>query len=296
MYLAIVAVLFESQSWVLSLIVHFQHWMILVGLVLIIFSPWMKKKKTLFFILSLISTVILAFIIAPHWRPTFNLDVSENNVEALDVFYANVNSQNDSKEQLITYLKNKKPKIVFLVEINNAWAKQLKQIEDIYPYSKMILRDGNFGLGVLSRFPLEVKDIFVDRENMIPALLLKSKSPMGQINLAILHAFPPIGSYGSLLRDQYLITLARHFQEIQEPLLVCGDFNTTPWSHIFTEFLEISKLDKAPSTPNTWPSNILLPSIPIDHCLSRNLKIIEYKKGPPINSDHHPLTLKITHR
>jgi len=105
--------------------VHFQHWFILTGLILMALTPWMKKRKTLFFILSLLSTSYLAINIAPHWRPGFNLDVSVNNMDTLKVFYANVNSQNKSKEQLISYLKNKKPDIVFLVEINNSWGQQI---------------------------------------------------------------------------------------------------------------------------------------------------------------------------
>ncbi len=294
LYFAVLAVILESLNWFLSLFVHFQHWFVLIGLASIALTLGIKSRKLLHFTLNLIATVFFSINTTSYWKPIIlDKKINTSSESDLKVFYANISSINNNKQILISYLAENTPDYVLLVEMNTDWAKKLKTLEPIYPYSKMIPLEGNFGLGILSKFPLEVTDVLMDRENMIPALILSVGGPFGKINMAVLHAFPPIGSYGSLMRDRYIETLSSHFKEIKSPFLVCGDFNTTPWSHIFEKFLENSKLDLPSSTPNTWPSSFLLPSIPIDHCLSKNLIINEYRIGPDIGSDHWPLLFTI---
>lgn len=214
----------------------------------------------------------------------------------MDVFFANLNSQNKDRSLLIKYLEKSRPSIVFLVEVNESWANELKKLKLIYPYSKAIVREGNFGMAVLSQNLLEVENVFIDRVNRIPALFLKTKNSIGVFNLVLLHAYPPIGEYATMVRDQYLDSMSHRISVLSSPLLVCGDFNITPWTSIYQKFLNNSDLeiDKSHMTPNTWPVTSLLPSLPIDHCLARGLKILNYEKGLDIGSDHWPLSLKIS--
>lgn len=206
-----------------------------------------------------------------------------------------MNSQNQEKHRLVDYLEKEKPDIVFLIEVNESWAKEIKNLEPIYPYAKAIVREGNFGLALLSKFKLETEDVLVDRTNMIPALFLRTESSVGPLNLVLLHAYPPIGKYGTMMRDQYLKTLSIRIASLKSPLLVCGDFNTTPWTSIFQQFIQNSalRLNADRLLPSTWPTTPFLPKIPIDHCLSKGIDIVSYKKGPNIGSDHWPLIFKL---
>ena len=106
---------------------------------------------------------------------------------------------------------------------------------------------------------------------------------------------PPIGKLGELMRNRYLETLSLRIAEISSPSIVCGDFNATPWSSIFQKFIKFSGLLFAENhlVPNSWPTTYLIPGLPIDHCLSKGLNIVRYKKGPDINSDHWPLVIQI---
>lgn len=152
-------------------------------------------------------------------------------------------------------------------------------------------------MAVLSKTPLKVKKILFDKETQIPALLLTTKGPWGALSLGLLHPYPPIGGYGTQLRDQYLNTISHRISELKSPLLVCGDFNTTPWSQIFKNFLTNSSLSfiQSQRAPSTWPTLWTAPSIPIDHCLVKGLKIITYERGPDLGSDHWPLHIQIAH-
>lgn len=169
-------------------------------------------------------------------------------------------------------------------------------LESIYPHVKAIVRENNFGMAVLSKTNLEVENIFVERENFIPALFLKTRSAIGDINLVLMHAFPPIGGYGKILRDQYLSSMSNEVRGLVGPALICGDFNTTPWTSIFKKVILNSGFDYAQNhaVPNTWPTAFFFPGLPIDHCLSKGAQVVSYKKGPYIGSDHWPLVVRLT--
>lgn len=152
---------------------------------------------------------------------------------------------------------------------------------------------GNFGLAILSQTSLEVENVFVDRENLIPALFVKTNTSLGLLNLVLLHPFPPTGNYATTLRDRYLDALSHQIRDLSSPLLVCGDFNTTPWSNVFKQFLQTSALEMSDVTPNSWPA---IPLIPIDHCLLRGLEFVKYERGPSLGSDHWPLLIEVSRK
>lgn len=234
-------------------------------------------------------------MVAPYWMPPSKVPsaAKESSEVSLDIFYANLNSQNRDKSLLIDHLSKVKPDIVMLIEVTESWMKKLSSLSEVYPYSKAIVKNDNFGMAILSKTPLAVDKVFVDRQNLIPALFLHSEFSTSSLNLVLLHPHPPIGSYGTLMRDHYLSVLARQIHDLKSPLLVCGDFNTTPWTATFREFIEKSKLRLANNEGivRTWPAGFPL-ALPIDHCLTRNLKTMSYKIGPDIGSDHFPLIVR----
>ncbi len=287
----------ENYSWVSSLSSNFREWFLIIGLLLLTFTYWVKIKRKYF--VGFVITTILSNLSAlyPQWRTVFLTDkLPVENSSNISILYANLYSANDSKHILINHLKQESPDLVFLVEFNSSWATEINKLQKIYLYSKAIIREGNFGMAILSKTPMEVNNILVEKGNMIPALFLKMSSSIGRLNLVLLHAHPPFGSYGTALRNQYLDSLSHRIRNLEFPTLVCGDFNTTPWTSVFKKFLRHSKLKpyNKKLAPNTWPTNSLLPGLPIDHCLSKGLNISNYKKGNYIGSDHLPITLKIS--
>lgn len=276
------------------MLVHFQEWYLILSVILLLAVPWISRY--------LVPTVLLAiglfafhlWNVLPYWDLTGTSDKKDLPAQdIISVFYANVNSQNSNKQIIIDYLKLNKPDFVLLVEFNSYWAKEIKQLESIYPYAKAIPQEGNFGMAIFSKTELQVESVFVDRENMIPALFLKGFTSHGNLNLALLHAFPPIGHYGTMLRNQYLQTMSFRLNDLEGATLVCGDLNTTPWTSIYKKFVSNSGMIMNNKLLNTWPSTFLLPKIPIDHCFSKNIQIVKYEKGPEIGSDHFPLLLQI---
>lgn len=199
------------------------------------------------------------------------------------------------KKLIVTYLKNESPELALIVEFNSAWAKEIKKLESLYPHMKAVILESNFGLAVISKKKLTVDKTFVDRENIIPALFVSVESGDTPLKIVLLHSFPPIGGYGTLIRDRYLKTISRHIADIDGPVLVCGDFNTVPWAAVFQDFLRESHLEvsNTDSLIRTWPTYPIT-SLSIDHCLHKNMNVSGYKRGPNIGSDHWPLLLEVS--
>lgn len=297
MFFSITAHPLEDYYWLFSLVIHFREWFIGLGLVLLLILPWVTRWRLGALCVCLVSILLHSFEVVPY-RNIFKESHKIEFSKKIDVFYANLNSNNQDKTKLIEYLREKQPDFVFLVEFNESWAKEVKSIESIYPYAKAIVKEDNFGMAILGKTPLIVNNVFVERENMIPALFLQSKNVLGAMQLVLLHPFPPIGSYGTLLRNRYLGTLSRKIGQLTSPLLVCGDFNTTPWTSTFNSFLKNGGLNfgKIQFVKNTWFPSPVLPGLPIDHCLVRGLEITQYNVGPDIGSDHRPLVLSISQK
>ncbi|HEU4601170.1 MAG TPA: endonuclease/exonuclease/phosphatase family protein, partial [Steroidobacteraceae bacterium] len=81
------------------------------------------------------------------------------------------------------------------------------------------------------------------------------------------------------------------------PLLVAGDFNITPWSSYYQQFVKDSTLsdsDWGQGLPASWPSVLGPLGIRIDHCLhSAHWDVIATHTGPELGSDHLPVTVDL---
>lgn len=279
----------EQLHWSIELFAHFREFLLLVslcGLILALFQS-VRLKAPLILFLSAIATHGL--ILISFWLNTaesFNkkmTDASEHNI-----LVANINSANNQKDKLINYLNTSKDDTVILLEVTKNWGESLRSIEG-YPFSKIIALESNFGIAVFSRHPIGVTDVLTDRTNWIPHLILTIEASDGPLNLVVTHAFPPIGSYGHLIHERHLETLARRINSLAGPTLVCGDFNSAPWTRRFQNFLNEAELKfqgDILSVIRSWPNLIFFPRIPIDYCLKRDVHFVSTKTGPEIGSDH----------
>jgi len=78
------------------------------------------------------------------------------------------------------------------------------------------------------------------------------------------------------------------------PRLVMGDFNATPFSRILEVLQDNANLTRLTNLP-TWPSQLGLPQIAIDHIfVSPGIRQLEAEQiGEPAGSDHYPVALRI---
>jgi endonuclease/exonuclease/phosphatase (EEP) superfamily protein YafD len=94
--------------------------------------------------------------------------------------------------------------------------------------------------------------------------------------------------------------LAARSTAVDGPLIVAGDFNATPYSPYFTEWLEKTKLtdSRRGRTPSpSWPTMLPWVGIPIDHVVVNDgFTILSHRRLPNFESDHYGVLVEIALR
>ncbi|HHG89999.1 MAG TPA: hypothetical protein ENJ90_05920 [Devosia sp.] len=88
--------------------------------------------------------------------------------------------------------------------------------------------------------------------------------------------------------------LAQAVRSVEEPLVLVGDFNSTPWSYALRKFVSEAGLSRQTRNMMTYPTIFYLgqwvptwPFLPIDHMMSSpGIVVHNIKTGPSAGSDH----------
>jgi endonuclease/exonuclease/phosphatase (EEP) superfamily protein YafD len=207
---------------------------------------------------------------------------------------ANVFSGNPTPDRVLEFLRAEQPDVAVIPELTPAWERRLEGIEDLFPYLRVESREGNFGIGLYSRVPIESAEIVsVAGGNIaVVARLRKEGQPLTVIGA---HTYPPGGSRTET-RDRQLRQLAERAADVEGPCVIIGDLNTTSWSPGFQECLRISSLRDSRrgfGVQPTWPAGRGVLRIPIDHCLvSEGIVVKDWRVGPDVGSDHLPVVVE----
>ncbi|MCA8973164.1 MAG: endonuclease/exonuclease/phosphatase family protein, partial [Planctomycetes bacterium] len=91
--------------------------------------------------------------------------------------------------------------------------------------------------------------------------------------------------------------LASAIEQTGGPLLVVGDFNSTPWSYALRALTARTGMVRETRNLVTWPLSFggddglirLFPFLPLDHVLSRGINVQSVRTGADDGSDHLPV-------
>jgi endonuclease/exonuclease/phosphatase (EEP) superfamily protein YafD len=83
--------------------------------------------------------------------------------------------------------------------------------------------------------------------------------------------------------------MADAVSRLDGPVVVAGDFNTTPYAPIFETFLNTARVSTFHDFPATFPAALGGLGIPIDHILVRDAELADLASVGSIGSDHRPL-------
>lgn len=206
---------------------------------------------------------------------------------------ANVLRQNDSYGLLEDLIRKSQPDLIALVEPDQPWLDGLAALNDRYPHRFVAARPDNYGLALLSRRPLQHPQIHTLTSKGIPTLSAAVELDGVAITLIVTHPPPPKNTCDLALRDEQLARLAELALNQPGERILCGDFNTTPWSRAFRRMAKQGHL--LDSTAGfgyqpTWPVGKWWLRVPIDHCLvSKGILVVRRKVAPRFGSDHYPL-------
>ena len=97
-----------------------------------------------------------------------------------------------------------------------------------------------------------------------------------------------------------VVELAARSAAVAGPLIVAGDFNTTPYSPYFADWLEAGALTdsrRGRTLSPSWPTMLQLAAIPIDHvAVNDGFTILSHRRLPNFESDHFGALVEVALR
>jgi len=211
---------------------------------------------------------------------------------------ANVLATNPDAAALIGVLRSADPDVFAVLELTEPFMRSLANFTATYPHRVLLPEPGTFGIAVYSRWPLGRADVLnLEGVTAIDVLVAGNGSPW---HFVAVHLVPPMSRELAARRNAQLRKLAEHVRSLEAPHVVVGDFNLSPYSPHFGDFLEGTQLSstllgRGPRL--TWPSTFPLLGIPIDHVLaSREFAVSGYFRAGDVGSDHYPIIVDLNRR
>lgn len=214
----------------------------------------------------------------------------QREADAFRLVTFNVWFRNQDLARTARYLERSGADAVILLELERSRALRLQALLPSYPYAH--IDDQIHGAVIFSRWPL--RDAQFEPLCGLCTRIARARLEWRgrQITLLGVHLHWPLGAEVASLRRTELRALAKLVRAQQGATLVGGDFNLTPWSRYFTEFVAQSGLSDcahgqgwSPTWP-MWPAALL---IRIDQCFaSSDWQTTDITIGPRLGSDHLP--------
>ena len=276
--------------WVFELFSHFRV-QLLAGLAVLALLFAARRAWTWCAVLTLCMAVNAPSVL-PYLQPA---TARATGPATLTVLGVNVEADNDEHAELLASIAQSNPDVVLVVEFTDRWGEHLAPLADAYPHQFRRPRFDRFGIALFSRYPFEsVADLELGPTTAIDARL---RTPLGTTRLIGVHLLPPVSADWARQRNSQLDAIAQHTASATEPLIVLGDFNISPYSPYFGDWLARAHLTDAGRGLGprfTWPSFLPLLGIPIDHCIvSDGLGVAEYRRLGAFGSDHYPVLARL---
>jgi endonuclease/exonuclease/phosphatase (EEP) superfamily protein YafD len=216
----------------------------------------------------------------------------------LKVVTVNVSYRQFSVRRLLEIIGETNPDVIVLQELTPYAAEVLADLDTSFTHHLKFPADGPYGIALWSRFELEDAQLFA--LGRLPAIEARVRAPQGTFTVFGVHLNSPMTPRRAAARDQQLRALAERGRGVDGPLLVAGDFNLTPYSPRFTDWLAESGLTdtrRGRTLRASWPTLLPLAGIPIDHvAVSSEFEILTHRRLPDFGSDHYGVLVELALR
>ena len=299
--------------WVFDLASHFRMQYFIVLVVLVVFFVKAKKWKST--VVGLFFGVANFILISPYIGTISS--VTEEDQSQIRILSMNLNHNNSSYKKAKLLIRKTQPSILILQELSTSWENGLRETLAQFPYSEkfsententmygidfmlpnFLIPTEKLFIGLYSHLPFE--RIMIDQPDDFPISYIRGSFKLKEIFFTLfgVHLTSPVGKYRTDLRNKQLASLAEEIQKNNQPTVVVGSFNMTPWSSSYEEFIQKARLRdtrKGLGVYPTWLAQFPPLSIPIDHGLTSNgIKVGSFSLGNSFGSDHLPIILDLS--
>lgn len=282
------AAFFGQLSWVLDVLANFRV-QFAVGLValgsLLILGRWRRTGAVV-----LVGAVVNAAVVVPLF---FGGGRTIPPEEPVTVLSFNLLASNERFGEVIAFIRETDPDVAFLHEASRPWEVALEAADLGYDITQSRSEELIFGTLVLTRpgDPVTSFGFTVGGPRAVEVI-------HDDIAFLGIHPLAPTTAERAALRDAQIGFAADWAADRSGSHVVVGDFNATPWSHPFRELMAATDLRNSQhgfGVEASFPTSAFFAlRVPIDHLLhSEDIVVADRRLGPPMGSDHYPLTVEL---
>jgi endonuclease/exonuclease/phosphatase (EEP) superfamily protein YafD len=295
-------------SWIFELMDHPRPQYCLILVFAIVVGGIYRQAWSFLWLIPLILNLVV--ILPLFFAPTDI--VSQIKDTPFRIIHINLDRHNLNTTPAIDYMEKQDVDLIFLQEVTSKWLTDLESNLSRYRIVTSLPQENSLGVAMLVPIqPSSTMDIVSTQIIHLPSYsdrpLIETTWRWEDKDVVILSLslIRPRNSSTSVFQKIELNAVADWSLNLEKDqkhdAIVIGDFNNTPWSSQFREFLHKSNLinsQRGFGLQPTWLAG--LPSflgIPIDHCLhSKSIVTVNRGTGPNIGSDHLPVFVELQKR
>jgi endonuclease/exonuclease/phosphatase (EEP) superfamily protein YafD len=273
-------------GWVFDLTTNFRlQYLGVAGVLLVLLA---LRRKWLTAGALLIVSGLNALPVLPYLpQPTLAVEAGPATAP-VKVMTVNVSYRRFSARRFREIVAAAAPDVLLVVEFTPQAEETLADMDKLYPFALKAPAEGPYGLALWSRFPLEHAYTFP--LGVVQGIDARVQLPDGTFTLLGSHLMSPTLPRRFEQRNEQLALLAQRRAEIAGPVIVAGDFNVTPYSPYYSDWLETTGLTDSRygrTLSTSWPAVLPILGIPIDHvAVSKEFIVLAHRRLPAFGSDH----------
>jgi len=286
-----VLAVFAPLGWPFELFSHFRPQYAAASLLIAVLLAWQRRP----------AYAAAALVLAGwHGMPVAQRALADPPVvcegTAFTVVTANLHYVNERPEPFLGWLDTQSADVVVVQEVTDSWARTLALLPE-YPHQYVLPRPDAYGIGVLSRWPLEAVAAVDLADDGLPSLSGVVRIDGQPVRFLGLHTRWPVLPWLARSRDDALRRVAEIARTEELPIVVLGDLNLSPDAPAFGRLLGDSGLRDVMHGPDwrpTWRASFWPLALRIDHVLVNGDLCVDHAEvGAPIGSDHRPVIARL---
>jgi endonuclease/exonuclease/phosphatase (EEP) superfamily protein YafD len=281
--------------WMLELTTHFSVQYLAVTLLLFVLLA--LRRRFVACALLVAAGAVSAASVLPY-LPLGGEAPPTSAAPPLKVLTVNVSFRQFSARTLLTIVREADPDVVVVQELTPHAESVLADLDVAFPHFRKFPADGPVGIGLWSRHELESGNVIA--VGRVPAIEARVRGPAGTFTVIGVHLRAPTSAQRATARNQELRELAARSAAVNEPLIVAGDLNITPYSPFFADWLSGGGLTDSRRNRTlsiSWPTMLPVAGIPIDHvAVNGHFVILSHRRLPNFEGDHYPVLVEVALR
>ncbi|NQY66835.1 MAG: endonuclease/exonuclease/phosphatase family protein [Flavobacteriales bacterium] len=234
-----------------------------------------------------VTSIVLCF--ATFTGAFIKEDVLATDSDTFTVAHFNVLKFNNKFDSVINSALETDADIISFQETNAIWDFKLrKKLSNKYPYVISVPKEACcYGLSVFSKTKISNGEttFFGGHPNLVGDIELNDTT----VHFVCSHTAAPTSNAGFENRNQHIKEISSYVSNLDQPVLVIGDFNSVPWDINIQGFKSRTGLiDSRTNICPTYPAWLKIGMIPIDFIFhSEELTCTEFNNIDTTSSDHY---------